>query len=444
MIKKFLVIISFVLIISLLLPTFAQAAEAFNVYPILYLPREIEFISSDAAIQDTDENLALLPTNLNEQSLHIVSNYTGENNDVRYGVNIPINFTSDSQNLTTSTNSNLYLINFEFEIYPLSFKAGSEGVVAPLLYNIIRNQGYSDEQIYYPAGTGLDSVARYYPSNNLSLFYRTTYIENPEYTDSSYGCYTFHITTIVRLYSSSSLKSLFFDIALSDLFSMIDEAIINIHPATTTKLVLSDLDDIDESITELNDIVSDIYSLLSKIEDDDESNGYLNSMNHYIQQTYGSITDLNTDLTNILNEIKDVLPGSVQDGVMNGLDDQKDKWEKEALDGMNNAVEDIQNELNIDISAIQNAFQNLYDSITTHDTNATLTFPAGKVTIGDTEYTFWEEAEIDFTQYFDYPIVQTLLIPLRFVIIIGFGYFMLGQVKKIESIVTMNSGGDDE
>lgn len=440
MIKKFLVIISFVLIISLLLPTFAQAAEAFNVYPILYLPREIEFISSDAAIQDTDENLALLPTNLNEQTLHIVSNYNGENNDINYGVNIPFNFTSDSQDMTSYHTSSMYLMNFEFEIYPLSFKSGAETTTRPLLYNIIRNQGSSDEQIYYPAGFGLDSVSRYQPNADMSLFYKTTYIENPATTDYGYGCYTFHITMVIRLSSVSSLRSLFFSIALSDLFSMIDEAIINIHPATTTKVVLTDLDDIDESIADLHQVVADIFDILSKIEGDNESNEYLNKMEYTSAMSYSELVSIKQELETLVDE----MPGHVQDGVQNALDQEKDNWEKEALEDMNNAVEDIQNELNIDISAIQNAFQNLYDSITTHDTNATLTFPAGKVTIGDTEYTFWEEAEIDFTQYFDYPIVQTLLIPLRFVIIIGFGYFMLGQVKKIESIVTMNSGGDDE
>lgn len=439
--RKIFILISIILIISLCLPTIAQASEAFNVYPIIYLPRQLQIVSSDVPIQETDENICLIPANLNEQTLHVKSTYYGENNGVSYGVNFPINFTSDSQNLTTYSTSNLYIMNFEFEVYPISYKSGKEKAVSTRINKIIRNQGADDEETYYPAGTGIDSVSRYQPNGDMSIFYKTTFIENPEITDFAYGCYTFHITMVIRLSSVASLRTLFFDIALSSLFEAVDEAVINIHPATTSKLVVSDLDDIDSSIKELNNIVNEIYTLLGEI----NGNGNditLGDIANSSSITVDELIDIRNNLLE-LNDTMDNMSDSVGEGVGSALDEQKEKLEDEALEKMDEIVDNVQEGLDIDISAIKNSFQNLYDSITTHETDAKLTFPAGRVTIGENEYTFWEETEVDFEPYFEYPIVQTLLVPLRFVMIVGFGYFMLNQVKKIESIVTMNSGGDE-
>lgn len=440
--RKLLIFVSFLLVISLLMPIMAKAVDTFHVYPYLCLPREIIITSDDFTLQDTDENISLLPTNLNEQTLHIKSNYTGENNDVIFGVNFPLNFITDQSDLTYYADATMYMINFEFEVYPLSYKSGEEAVVATGINKIIRDEGADTEQIYYPVGKGIEYPARYEPNGDMSLFYKTTYIENSNYVDYAYGCYTFHITMAINFSSVTRIRSLFFDIDLSELFANIDEAIINIHPATTSELTYSNIDDIYGSISELNLAVQHIYDLLSEIENNG-STFILSDIFNKVDNMSDDIYEYQTAITNEVQQIKENLSNDVQSGVEDALDKTKEELESEALEDMNNAVEDIQQDLNIDISAIQSGFENLYDSITTHETDAKLTLPAGKVTIGDTEYVFWEETEIDFSPYFEYPIIQTLLIPMRFVIIIGFGYFMLSQVKKIESIVTMNSNGEE-
>lgn len=144
------------------------------------------------------------------------------------------------------------------------------------------------------------------------------------------------------------------------------------------------------------------------------------------------------DITQLIDRDLWNFEQNIEEHTENALQEFKDKLEKEALDKMNKAVESLEKELDIDVSTLTESVQKLYDSITTDATDAVLTIPAGVVTVNGETYQFWDAAEVNFEEYFQYEPIKILLIAFRFVLLLGFGYYLFNWVKKIENLVTMD------
>lgn len=150
---------------------------------------------------------------------------------------------------------------------------------------------------------------------------------------------------------------------------------------------------------------------------------------------------LNRDTQNSLEDVKKSVE-AVKDNLQSAQEAADDsfyqKLKNEIVDVGNDTVASITEQLDIDISPLLNSFTSLYDSISTHSTTATVVLPAGHVSIAGTDYTFWEEQSVSLNDAFSKESFQLLIIPFRFLIYIGFAFYVWNWIQKIENLVTLN------
>lgn len=150
---------------------------------------------------------------------------------------------------------------------------------------------------------------------------------------------------------------------------------------------------------------------------------------------------LNRDTQNSLADVKKSVE-AVKDNLQSAQEAADDsfyqKLKNEIVDVGNDAVNSITEQLDIDISPLLNSFTSLYNSISTHSTTATVVLPAGLVSVGGTDYTFWEEQSVSLNDAFSNDSMQLLIIPFRFLIYIGFAFYVWNWIQKIENLVTLN------
>lgn len=111
---------------------------------------------------------------------------------------------------------------------------------------------------------------------------------------------------------------------------------------------------------------------------------------------------------------------------------------QEVADKSNEIVNSVTDKISIDYSAIETGFNSLFTALSNHSDNATLTLPAGSVTIAGTSYTFWEEQTVSLNDVLQHDIVKMLLYPIRLIVYVGFAFYCLDFISKLESLITMN------
>ena len=111
---------------------------------------------------------------------------------------------------------------------------------------------------------------------------------------------------------------------------------------------------------------------------------------------------------------------------------------QEVADKSNEIVNSVTEKISIDYSAIESGFNSLFTALSNHSDNATLTLPAGSVTIAGTSYTFWEEQTVSLNDVLQHDIVKMLLYPIRLIVYVGFAFYCLDFISKLESLITMN------
>lgn len=176
-------------------------------------------------------------------------------------------------------------------------------------------------------------------------------------------------------------------------------------------------------------------------------NSNLQGVQSGLNNVVSSLTSGNQDVVTSLEAVKDAIdqfkedyPEMTQQATQGALESFFNKLKQEAVDAGNETVQAIQEQLNIDISGIQQSTEALYSAVSTHDSNPTLQLKAGTVSIAGQSFTFWETQDITFDEVLNNQWIQLLLIPFRFLIIFGFSKYLLSVVKRVESLVTMNGG----
>ena len=150
---------------------------------------------------------------------------------------------------------------------------------------------------------------------------------------------------------------------------------------------------------------------------------------------------LNRDTQNSLEAVKKSVE-AVKDNLQSAQEAADDsfyqKLKNEIVDVGNDTVASITEQLDIDISPLLNSFTSLYNSISTHSTMSTVVLPAGHVSIAGTDYTFWNEQSVSLNDTFSKEPFQLLIIPFRFLIYIGFAFYVWNWIQKVENLVTLN------
>lgn len=167
----------------------------------------------------------------------------------------------------------------------------------------------------------------------------------------------------------------------------------------------------------------------------------------------GALSTNSDVISSALEEQSQIISAKLDD-VKAAIQDmqQDDGWMEEFIDLVEQktneaaakAVADIQGALQLDVSGFQSSVDQLMNALSSHSTTANLTIPAGTVVLSGVTYTFWDEIEFSFDDYFDYDIVQLMLLPLRFLFVWGMIKYVLYWVGKIEKLVTLNVSGGDE
>lgn len=157
-----------------------------------------------------------------------------------------------------------------------------------------------------------------------------------------------------------------------------------------------------------------------------------------IKQSLDAQTNSMTATLDQVKEAVQAMSDNMEEEVASGLDKFYQDLKQEATQAVNDTAASIQEQFNVDISSYTTAMSTLYTSVSTHSDDANLVFPAGTVNLMGEEVTFWEEQEVDFNSAFDSDLVQLLLLPLRFVVYFGFGYYVFKWVGKLEDLITMN------
>ena len=171
-----------------------------------------------------------------------------------------------------------------------------------------------------------------------------------------------------------------------------------------------------------------------------QSEAIKSSMNSQTQQMTATLEELQE----AINSMSEGLSAAVEEGTENALEKFYEKVKQEASDKLASAVAQIQEAMPVDVVALQGSFDQLYQSMSTHEKTATMTFPAGDLTLMGQTYRFWAPQHISFDQYFELPGMSLLLIPLRFMFVFGMGKYLMAYFSKIEKLITLHTSGGGE
>ena len=125
--------------------------------------------------------------------------------------------------------------------------------------------------------------------------------------------------------------------------------------------------------------------------------------------------------------------------VESGLDKFKQKMEQEANDKLSSALDKIKKAMPVDIDGLQSSFDQLLQSVSTHDSSASLVFPGASVTLLGYDMQFWDDQMINFDDFFNLPGMQLLLLPLRFLFVFGMAKYLIYYFSKLEKLITLHT-----
>lgn len=131
--------------------------------------------------------------------------------------------------------------------------------------------------------------------------------------------------------------------------------------------------------------------------------------------------------------------GGLDQAVESSLDKFKQKMEQEANDKLSAALDKIKKAMPVDIDGLQSSFDQLLQSVSTHDSSASLVFPGASVTLLGHDMQFWDDQTINFDDFFNLPGMQLLLIPLRFLFVFGMAKYLIYYFNKLEKLITLHT-----
>ena len=131
--------------------------------------------------------------------------------------------------------------------------------------------------------------------------------------------------------------------------------------------------------------------------------------------------------------------GGLDQAVESSLDKFKQKMEQEANDKLSAALDKIKKAMPVDIDGLQSSFDQLLQSVSTHDSSATLVFPGASVTLLGYDMQLWDDQPINFDDFFNLPGMQLLLLPLRFLFVFGMAKYLIYYFSKLEKLITLHT-----
>lgn len=142
---------------------------------------------------------------------------------------------------------------------------------------------------------------------------------------------------------------------------------------------------------------------------------------------------------NLQKQLEDFFNDGFDAAVESGLDKFKQKMEQEANDKLSAALDKIKKAMPVDIDGLQSSFDQLLQSVSTHDSSASLVFPGASVTLLGYDMQFWDDQSINFDEFFNLPGMQLLLLPLRFLFVFGMAKYLIYYFGKLEKLITLHT-----
>lgn len=185
----------------------------------------------------------------------------------------------------------------------------------------------------------------------------------------------------------------------------------------------------------------DIVAALEKIRLDNIYNtaGVVNALTRFNDSVESFQTASKEFQQNLQKQLEDFFNDGFDAAVDSGLDKFKQKMEKEANDKLSAALDKIKKAMPVDIDGLQTSFDQLLQSVSTHDSSASLVFPGASVTLLGYDMHFWDDQPINFDYFFNLPGMQLLLLPLRFLFVFGMAKYLIYYFSKLEKLITLHT-----
>lgn len=185
----------------------------------------------------------------------------------------------------------------------------------------------------------------------------------------------------------------------------------------------------------------DIVAALEKIRLDNIYNtaGLVNALTRVNDSVESFQTASKEFQQNLQKQLEDFFNDGFDAAVESGLDKFKQKMEQEANDKLSAALDKIKKAMPVDIDGLQSSFDQLLQSVSTHDSSASLVFPGASVTLLGYDMQFWDDQPINFDYFFNLPGMQLLLLPLRFLFVFGMAKYLIYYFSKLEKLITLHT-----
>lgn len=185
----------------------------------------------------------------------------------------------------------------------------------------------------------------------------------------------------------------------------------------------------------------DIVSALDKIRLDNIYNtaGLVNALTRFNDSVESFQTASKEFQQNLQKQLEDFFNDGFDEAVLSGLDKFKQRMEQEANDKLSAALDKIKKAMPVDLDGLQSSFVQLMESVSTHDSSASLVFPGASVTLLGYDMQFWDDQPINFDDFFNLPGMQLLLLPLRFLFVFGMAKYLIYYFKKLEKLITLHT-----
>lgn len=185
----------------------------------------------------------------------------------------------------------------------------------------------------------------------------------------------------------------------------------------------------------------DIISALDKIRLDNIYNtaGLINALTRVNDSVESFQTASKEFQQNLQKQLEDFFNDGFDEAVESGLDKFKQRMEQEANDKLSAALDKIKKAMPVDIDGLQSSFDQLLQSVSTHDSSASLVFPGASVTLLGYDMQFWDDQPINFDDFFNLPGMQLLLLPLRFLFVFGMAKYLIYYFSKLEKLITLHT-----
>lgn len=185
----------------------------------------------------------------------------------------------------------------------------------------------------------------------------------------------------------------------------------------------------------------DIIAALEKIRLDNIYNtaGLVNALTRLDDSVESFQTASKEFQQNLQKQLEDFFNDGFDSAVESGLDKFKQKMEQEANDKLSAALDKIKKAMPVDIDGLQSSFDQLLQSVSTHDSSASLVFPGASFTLLGYDMHFWDDQSINFDDFFNLPGMQLLLLPLRFIFVFGMAKYLMYYFSKLEKLITLHT-----